>query len=99
MKLFQQYPEVQKYTEPAEFVKDYDIKESDFILASKSIYDKYFKEMNKAEKDCEFVGCTHIKEKECGIRKALEQGEISNSRYQNYIKIYEDLKDKEEHKW
>ena len=50
MKLFQQYPEVQKYTDPAEFVKDYDIKESDFILASKSIYDKYFKEMNlKAE--------------------------------------------------
>lgn len=46
MKLFQQYPEVQKYTDPADFVKDYDIKESDFILASKSIYDKYFKEMN-----------------------------------------------------
>lgn len=60
---------------------------------------KYFKEMNKSEKDCEFVGCTHIKEKECGIRNALEQGKISNSRYQNYIKIYEDLKDKEEHKW
>lgn len=60
---------------------------------------KYFKEMKQQEKNCEFVGCTHIKEKECGIRKALEQGEISNSRYQNYIKIYEDLKDKEEHKW
>lgn len=46
MKLFQQYTEVQKYTNPADFVKDYDIKESDFILASKSIYDKYFKEMD-----------------------------------------------------
>lgn len=50
MKLFQQYPEVQKYTDPVDFVKDYDIKEGDFILASKSIYDKYFKELNlKAE--------------------------------------------------
>lgn len=60
---------------------------------------KYFREFKEYEKDCEFVGCTHIKEKECGIRKALEEGNISNSRYQNYIKIYEDLKDREEHKW
>lgn len=60
---------------------------------------KYFKELNKEEKNCKFVGCTHIKEKECGIRKALEEGKISNSRYQNYVRIYEDLKDKEEHKW
>ena len=52
-----------------------------------------------SKENCEFVGCTHIKEKECGIRKALEEGNISNSRYQNYIKIYEDLKDREEHKW
>ncbi len=60
---------------------------------------KYYREFKEHEKDCEFVGCTHIKEKECGIRKALEKGSISNSRYQNYIKIYEDLKDREEHKW
>ena len=40
MKLFQQYPEVQKYTEPEAFVKAYEIGEGDFILASKSIYKK-----------------------------------------------------------
>lgn len=60
---------------------------------------KYFKEFVEAEKACEFVGCTHIKEQECGIRKAVSKGEISNLRYENYIKIYKDLKDKEEHKW
>lgn len=60
---------------------------------------KYFKEFKPLEKECKFVGCTHIKEKECGIRKALEQEKISHSRYENYIKIYNDLKDKEEHKW
>ena len=50
MKLFQQLPEVQKYMDPAEFVKDYEINEKDSIFASKSIYDKYFKDMNlKAE--------------------------------------------------
>lgn len=69
-----------------------------YEIEYKELY-KYFKELNKEEKNCKFVGCTHIKEKECGIRKALEEGKISDSRYQNYVKIYEDLKDKEEHKW
>lgn len=60
---------------------------------------KYFGEFVEFEKQCKFVGCTHIKEQECGIKNALEAGKISNSRYENYIKIYNDLKDKEEHKW
>lgn len=69
-----------------------------YEIETRNLY-KYFKEFKEHEKNCEFVGCTHIKEKECGIRKALGEGNISNSRYQNYIKIYEDLKDREEHKW
>lgn len=69
-----------------------------YEIETKDLY-KYFREFKEHEKECEFVGCTHIKEKECGIRKALEKENISNSRYQNYIKIYEDLKDREEHKW
>lgn len=69
-----------------------------YEIESKDLY-KYFKELKKEERNCEFVGCTHIKEETCGIRKAVEEGRISNSRYQNYVKIYEDLKDKEEHKW
>lgn len=60
---------------------------------------KYFKEFAQYEKECEYVGCTHIKENECGIKKALEKGKISSSRYENYVKIYNDIKDKEEHKW
>lgn len=60
---------------------------------------KYFREFKEEEKNCKFVGCTHIKEQECGIRMALEEGRISKERYENYVKIYKDLKDKEEHKW
>ena len=33
------------------------------------------------------------------IKEALGEGRISESRYNNFIKIYEELKDKEEHKW
>lgn len=32
-------------------------------------------------------------------KNALQRNEISESRYQNFIKIYEELKDREEHKW
>ncbi|MBS5854665.1 MAG: ribosome small subunit-dependent GTPase A [Clostridium sp.] len=60
---------------------------------------KYFKEFKNYIKECEYVGCRHIKEESCGIKNALQRNEISESRYQNFIKIYEELKDREEHKW
>ena len=60
---------------------------------------KFFKEFKKYIKDCEYIGCTHIKEENCGIKRALEDGKITESRYQNFCKIYEDLKEKEKRKW
>ena len=64
-----------------------------YEIESKNLY-LYFRELKKAEKNCQYVGCTHIKEKECGVKQALEEGKIAQSRYQNYVKIYEDIKDK-----
>ena len=61
--------------------------------------DKYFREFNNCIDKCRYVGCSHIKEDECGIKLELEQGKIAQSRYDNYVKIYSELKDKEEHKW
>lgn len=46
MKVFQQKSKIQKFNTPQEFVAEYDICESDFILASKSIYDTYFADLN-----------------------------------------------------
>lgn len=60
--------------------------------------DKYFIEFRKYIKECEYQGCSHIKEGQCGIKDAVLQGKISKNRYDRYIKIYEDLKYKEEHK-
>ena len=34
--------------------------------------DQYFKEFKPLLENCEFVGCTHIKEQNCGIKQALE---------------------------
>lgn len=61
--------------------------------------DKYFIDLKKYTNECEFVGCTHIKEENCGIKKALEQGKISKERYERFCKIYNELKDKEAHRW
>lgn len=69
-----------------------------YEIETKDLY-KYFKEFKQYEKECAFIGCTHIKENECGIKKANSSKKISESRYNNYIKIYNSLKDKEEHKW
>jgi len=60
---------------------------------------KYFKEFKIEEQNCEFVGCTHIKEENCGIKKALEEGKISNERYERFCKIYHELKEMEARKW
>lgn len=60
--------------------------------------DKYFIEFADYIHKCEYQGCSHIKEQNCGIKNAVANGKISKSRYDRYIKIYEDLKYKEEHK-
>ncbi len=59
---------------------------------------KYFREFKKEIENCEFVGCTHIKEEKCGIKEAIKDGKIDESRYKSFLKIYEILKNKEEHK-
>lgn len=59
----------------------------------------YFKEFKIYIEDCEFIGCTHIKEENCGIKEAVKEGKIDNKRYERFIKIYEDLKKREERRW
>jgi len=61
--------------------------------------DKYFIEFEKYIPNCEYIGCNHIKEQNCGIKQALSENEISQERYERYCKIYDYLKDKEDHKW
>ena len=59
--------------------------------------DKYFIEFIPHISNCEFRGCTHIKEKNCGIKKAVEKKKIDKGRYDRYCMLYQKLK--EEKKW
>ena len=57
----------------------------------------YFREFAPYEEQCRFLGCSHTHEPDCGVKKALEEGKISRIRYENYVNIYQELKEKR--KW
>ena len=54
----------------------------------------YFPEFSEYADRCRFKSCMHVGEKECGIKEAVEAGQISRSRYENYVALYQELKDK-----
>lgn len=53
-----------------------------------------FPEFEPYEEGCKFLGCVHIGETTCGVKNAVEEGEISPSRYENYRLLYQELKEK-----
>ncbi len=59
----------------------------------------YYIDLVRYIEDCEFIGCTHIKEENCGIKKALSENKISKQRYESYCKLFNELKERELHKW
>lgn len=61
--------------------------------------DKYFIDFKNYLAECEFVGCSHLKEENCGIKKGVKEGKISQERYDRFCKIYNELKEKEARRW
>lgn len=51
-----------------------------------------FREFAPYLDECRFVGCSHTKEKGCGVLDALHRGEIQPSRHKSYLRLYEELK-------
>ena len=44
--------------------------------------------------DCKFAECAHINEPSCAVKAALEEGKIAKSRYNNYVILYDELKNR-----
>ncbi len=55
-----------------------------------------FKEFGEYLGKCRFADCSHIKEEGCAALKALNKGKISRSRYESYIKMYEEASEHNE---
>lgn len=45
---------------------------------------------------CRFVGCAHVKEKDCAVCAALREGKIPPSRHASYVRLYEQAKSHKE---
>lgn len=57
----------------------------------------FYPEFLQYEKECRFYGCAHISEPVCGVRNALLEGKISKVRYDNYVLLYEELKNRKKY--
>ena len=45
---------------------------------------------------CKYTKCSHTKEDGCLVRKAVADGAIEKSRYESYLSLYDDIKDKKD---
>ncbi|MBF0752720.1 ribosome small subunit-dependent GTPase A [Jeotgalicoccus nanhaiensis] len=46
--------------------------------------------------NCKFRECLHINEPKCGVKAAVESGELAQSRYDSYVKIYNEIDHRKE---
>ena len=51
----------------------------------------FFPEMRAVLHDCHFANCTHRHEPQCAVKKAVDDGLISEERYGNYLSIIESI--------
>ena len=54
----------------------------------------YYPEFQQLEENCRFQGCAHIHEPDCAVKDAVKEGKISSVRYENYVNIYQEIKEK-----
>ena len=64
------------------------IKGLGIVDIEKEVIHHYFPEMRKLMNECKFNNCVHINEPKCAVKVALESGNISESRYKNYLNLY-----------
>lgn len=51
----------------------------------------FFPGYTKFKEECKYTNCLHISERDCKVKKALEEGKLSKESYQNYLDISKEL--------
>ena len=72
-----------------------DIQESSEIIVKENL-PFCFPEFSDYLGCCKFTSCSHTVEKGCAILQALGEGKISPKRHENYVAMYNDVKDLKE---
>lgn len=60
------------------------------IISNESGISSTFGEIEELSVKCRYKDCTHTVEAGCAVLEALKRGEISEERYNNFIKIYKE---------
>ncbi|MBK7379264.1 MAG: ribosome small subunit-dependent GTPase A [Ignavibacteriales bacterium] len=60
------------------------------VISNESGLGDTFNEIDELSDQCRYKDCTHTVEAGCAVLEAVERGEISEERYNNFIKIYKE---------
>jgi ribosome biogenesis GTPase / thiamine phosphate phosphatase len=60
------------------------------VISNESGLGDTFSEIDELSDQCKYKDCTHTVEAGCAVLEAVERREISEERYNNYIKIYKE---------
>ncbi|MDE2858762.1 MAG: ribosome small subunit-dependent GTPase A [Chloroflexota bacterium] len=55
--------------------------------------DAYFVDIQPYVLDCKFSNCTHSKEPDCGVRRAVSAGNVERWRYRHYLELCDELRE------
>lgn len=81
------FPEMHELTFGGYIIDTPGIKGFGVIDMEKNEISHFFPEMFNVLKNCRFYNCTHNHEPDCAVKKAVELGQISQSRYTSYLNI------------
>ncbi len=90
------YPEMHPLLNGGYIIDSPGIKGFGTIDMSKDEISHYFPEIFAESANCQFYNCTHTHEPKCAVKQAVEQGTISQSRYNSYLNL---LNDEDEDKY
>lgn len=65
----------------------------DLTFLTEETLEEHFPEIHEVGHLCRFNGCKHLKEPGCRVKEDVENGEISQSRYDNYVMFLKELID------
>jgi len=63
----------------------------DYEVKDASDLNEVFIDIRKYSHDCKFRGCTHTHEPSCAVKDAVGQGNILESRYDNYLQLLSEI--------
>ena len=57
----------------------------------------YYNEFNPYYPDCRFNDCMHTEERDCAVKRAVEEGAISRERYEQYRTLLNDIRNRKKY--